>query len=201
MTQVWGYNNNGVVAENVTFDGDIAILTTNPYDRVGAALKSKDYYSEGSFEIVAKTNVTNGACIAFWTYYYYDDEDPDISNTNHEIDFELYGTNNIIYSTYLREHTDQTHINSKVDYNIADNEYHTYRFDWYKGEKVEFYIDGVLVAVITDNIPTHEMRVWIGVWCPAWSIEKDADGNPSPQIIPGATYTMTVKSFTYTPFN
>ena len=112
----------------------------------------------------------------------------------------MYGTNNIIYSSYLKEYTEQTHINSKLDYNIADNEYHTYRFDWYAGEKVEFYIDGILMATITENVPTHEMRVWIGVWCPTWSIQTDEDGNPNPMIIP-KTYEMTIKSFTYTPFN
>ena len=113
----------------------------------------------------------------------------------------MYGTNNIIYSSYLKDTTEQTHINEKLNYNIADNQYHTYRFDWHAGEKVEFYIDGVLVARITTNVPTHEMKVWIGVWCPEWSIEKDASGNPSPAIIEGMEYTMTVKSFKYTPFN
>ena len=148
-----------------------------------------------------KTNVTNGACVAFWTYYYNDDNNPDTDNLNHEIDFEMYGTNNIIYSSYLKEYTEQTHINDKLDYNISDNEYHTYRFDWYNGEKVEFYIDGKLVATINENVPTHEMRVWIGVWCPDWSIQTDEFGNPIPEIIEDATYTMTVKSFKYTPFN
>ena len=202
ITRVWGYNNNGVTADYVEYDGDLVVLTTNPYNRVGAALESKEYYSQGSFEFVAKTNVPNGACMAFWTYYFKnDDNDPTTPNINHEIDFELYGTNNIIYSSYLKDTTEQTHINSTVNYNINDNEYHTYRFDWYSGERVDFYIDGVLVCTIKDNIPTHQMKVWIGIWCPEWSIQKDEYGNPWPSIIPDKTYTMTVKSFTYIPFN
>lgn len=198
---MWGSNNNGVKSQNVTYLDELVILSVNPYDKVGAALKSKDYYSEGSFEFIAKTNVPNGACVAFWTFYYSDnDEVESTPNINNEIDIELFGTNNIIYSTYLKDKTEQTHINSKVDYEINDNKYHTYRFDWHNGEKVEFYIDDNLVCTITQNIPTHEMRVWIGVWCPLWSIQLDEEGNPNPEIREGETYTLTVKSFTYTAF-
>ena len=113
----------------------------------------------------------------------------------------MYGTNNVIYSSYLKDTIEQTHINEKLNYNINDNEYHTYRFDWYNGEKVEFYIDGELVCTISKNIPTHEMKVWIGVWCPEWSIQTDEYGNPNPEIIEGLEYTMTIKSFTYNSFN
>ena len=45
------------------------------------------------------------------------------------------------------------------------------------------------------------MKVWIGVWCPEWSIQTDENDNPSPEIVEGETYTLTVKSFTYTSFD
>lgn len=201
VERTWGYDNNGVKAKNVKLENGNLVLSATPYIREGAAVESKKFYNEGSFEFVAKTNVPNGACVAFWTYYYKNDGNGEVSNTNHEIDFELYGTNNIIYSTYLKEFTDQTHVNSKVNFNINDNQYHTYRFDWYNGEKVDFYIDGVLVCSITENIPTHEMKVWIGLWCPAWSVQTDDAGNPNPAIVEGETYTMTIKSFKYIPFS
>ena len=86
------------------------------------------------------------------------DEDGNEStpNINHEIDIEMYGTNNVIYSSYLKDTTEQTHVNTKLGFNITDNLYHTYRFDWYNGEKVEFYIDDVLVCTINENIPTQD---------------------------------------------
>ncbi len=121
--------------------------------------------------------------MAFWTFYYADN-----GNVNNEIDFELYGDNNIIYSSYVSE-TSSKHINTTVDYTIHDNEYHTYRFDWHSGEKVEYYIDNKLVATITECIPTNPMKVWIGAWCPSWSGEP-VEGD----------FTMTVKSFKYVAF-
>ena len=41
---MWGSNNNGVKSQNVTYLDELVILSVNPYDKVGAALKSKDYY-------------------------------------------------------------------------------------------------------------------------------------------------------------
>ena len=113
----------------------------------------------------------------------------------------MYGTNNVIYSSYLKDTTEQIHINSTLNHNIDDNNYHTYRIDWYNGEKVEFYIDNVLVCTIDEYVPTHQMKVWIGVWCPEWSIQTDEFGNPNPEITPNSEYYMIVKSFEYTSFD
>ena len=121
--------------------------------------------------------------MAFWTFYYADN-----GNVNNEIDFELFGDNDIIYSAWTSE-TDSTNLRRKTDFTIHDNDYHTYRFDWYAGDRVEFYIDGELVATITENVPTEPMKVWIGAWCPTWSGEPTA-----------GDFTMTVKSFKYTAF-
>ena len=172
-------------AQNITYNenGDL-VIKIDSYNRVGGAIESNDYYESGSFEFVGKMDCPSGATMAFWTFYNEDD-----GNVNHEIDFELYGKNTIMYSCYTSE-KDVTTIKDTLDYTIYDNEYHTYRFNWYSGDRVEFYIDDVLVATITENIPTRPMKVWIGAWCPTWS------GEP----VQGE-YTMTVQSFRYTAFN
>lgn len=120
---------------------------------------------------------------AFWTFYYADN-----GNVNHEIDIEAFNSNDVIYSSYTSE-SDSTHINSKLNYNLQDNEKHTYRFDWYCGKKVEFYIDNVLQTVIETNVPTHAMEVWIGAWCPSWAGEQRQENSK-----------MTIYSFKYTKF-
>ena len=129
--------------------------------------------------------------MAFWTYYndnnYYDNDEQN-GNINHEIDIELFGDNNAWYTSWIAENV-STHLETKLDYTLHDNEYHTYRFDWYNGEKVEYYIDNKLVATITTNVPTKAMKVWIGAWCPSWA------GEPTE-----GDFTMTVKSFKYTAF-
>lgn len=153
-------------------------------NRVGAALESNDYYTQGSFEFRASTNAVSGVATSFWTFLYGDN-----GNINHEIDIEIFNKNDVIYSTYTSEE-DSSHINAKLDYDISLNAIHSYRFDWYRGEKVEFYIDGVLKAIITENIPTEPMKVWVGGWCPDWA------GNCTQQ-----NFEMIVYSFTYTSFD
>lgn len=100
----------------------------------------------------------------------------------------MFGNNNIWCSSYITE-SDVTTEKLTLDYNLPDGEMHTYRFDWYEGEKVEFYVDGVLITTITTNVPTHSMKVWIGAWCPDWS------GTPTNEAS-----TMQIESFKYTPF-
>lgn len=185
--KTWGSDgNNGVVADNVTFNEKNILITVDGASRTGGAISSKSYYEQGSFEFIASTNATSGVCMAFWTFYY-----ANSGQINHEIDFELYGQNSIIYSSYIGEGKDyHTSVRDTVDFNIPDNKMHTYRFDWYKGEKVEYYIDGKLVCVIEENVPTLPMKVWIGAWCPSWAgVSTDTKS------------TMTVYSFKYKSFD
>lgn len=186
VTKKWGNDgNHGVLKENISFDDNNrnVKIKVDGENRRGGALESKDFYDEGSFEFIASTNSKSGACMAFWTFYYADG-----GNVNNEIDFELFGQNSIIYSSYVSEKL-STHKNETVDFNIPENKVHTYRFDWYKGEKVEYFIDEEKVCEINTNIPTEKMKVWIGAWCPSWAGEAINE-----------TSTMTVYSFTYKKF-
>ena len=129
--------------------------------------------------------------MAFWTYHFekeYYQGEYDNGYVNHEIDIELFGKNNAWYTSYIAERV-STHVEDTLNYNLYDNEYHKYRFDWINGEKIDFYIDGIKVATITENVPTKQMKVWIGAWCPSWAGEPTA-----------GDFTMTVKSFKYTAF-
>lgn len=163
-------------------DGSVDI-TIDGGARVGGALESNDYYDQGRFEFEASTNATSGVATAFWTFLYGDD-----GNINHEIDIEIFNQNDVIYSSYISE-MESTHINGKLDYDVSAGEKHTYRFDWYRGEKVDYYIDGVLQATITTNVPTKPMKVWIGSWCPSWAGEQV-----------NAVFQMKVYSFKYQSF-
>ena len=187
VSRVWGTDgNNGVDENNVTLNTNNVTFTAYGATRTGAALESKDYYDQGRFEFVASTNAKSGVCMAFWTFFYANN-----GEVNNEIDFELFEQNSIIYSSYTSEDIDkQTHVYDNVDFDISADKIHTYRFDWYKGEKVEFYIDEILVCTINENVPTTPMKVWIGAWCPSWA------GNPTDEVS-----TMTVYSFIYKSFN
>ena len=193
VSKKWGTDgNNGVKEENVSInnEGEL-VISVDSLNRVGGAIESKDFYNEGSFEFVAKTNATSGVATAFWTYYYEDAYYEGVlenGHINHEIDIELFGNNNAWFSSYIAENIPTT-IKSNLKYTLHNNDYHKYRFDWYNGEKVEYYIDNELVATIDTNVPTKPMRVWIGAWCPSWS------GEPTE-----GDFKMVVRSFKYTAF-
>ena len=105
-----------------------------------------------------------------------------------EIDIEFFGKNNennhVIYSSYTSE-SDSTHIEDQLDFNINDNQYHSYKFD-YNYDRINYYIDDILKATITTNIPSKKMKVWMGAWCPIWAGENQK-----------GIYHLYIKSFTY----
>jgi phage-related protein len=88
-----------------------------------------------------------------------------------------------------------------LGFNAADNQYHTYRYDWYH-DKVEFYVDNVLIVTNinnqfgydSNNLPDVAGKVTIGPWFPS-AAKKWAGINAN-----FATEKMYVKSFKYTPF-
>ena len=88
-----------------------------------------------------------------------------------------------------------------LGFNAADNQYHTYRYDWYH-DRVEFYVDNVLIVTnvnnqfgyVSNNIPDVASKVTIGPWFP--SAAKKWAG-PFANF---AVEKMYVKSFSYTPF-
>lgn len=182
-TRTWGTNNNGVDAKNVKLHNGIVEITIDETNKVGGALESKDFYGPGTFEMVAKADGISGICYSLWTFFYADN-----GNINNEIDIEFFGKNNennhVIYSSYTSE-SDSTHIEDQLDFNINDNQYHSYKFD-YNYDKINYYIDDILKATITTNIPSKKMKVWMGAWCPIWAGENQK-----------GIYHLYIKSFTY----
>jgi hypothetical protein len=88
-----------------------------------------------------------------------------------------------------------------LGFNAADNQYHTYRYDWYH-DRVEFYVDNVLIVTNinnqfgydSNNLPDVAGKVTIGPWFP--SAAKKWAGLTANFTIE----KMYVKSFSYTPF-
>lgn len=185
--EVNGRTNGGVIPQNVSYnnqlDNEFVRLTArgNYYAKeevkgvgsitdgssTGAALILKQTTSPGRYEIRMKVAPRVGACTAFWTYT------EDENGLNHEIDIELPGTvssktsfNNILFTNYIGNSTSQC---KTLDYYLSDGEYHTFGFDWYYSKTnklINYYVDDVLLATSTTNIPFLETRLWVGVWIP-----------------------------------
>lgn len=184
--EVSGRTNGGVIPENVFYDAQndsVKIRALgNQYAKnevtgvgsitdgscTGGALVSKFTVTPGRYEVRMKVAPRIGVCNAIWIY------NEDSNDKNHEIDFELPGKNSndvntydqILCTNYVGSATSK---NYKSSYTLADNEYHTYVFDWYYSENnklINYYIDDVLVHTSTTNIPFYENRLWIGAWIP-----------------------------------
>lgn len=208
----WGGNNGGVVPENVSvsqgtlkleghgnkYKGNVKGHNQPTGIRTGAAIATRNYYSSGSYEVVAKVAPQLGACSAMWTFEYeeYYPGDPEYAASgktgqyyavNHEIDIEL-PTANANHSTpsfeAARFNTFTTEngysIKKDLPYAVDDGKFHTYRFDWHTGDaseekRVDYYVDGQYMCTSKTQVPTNAGRFWIGLWFPT-SIDADGDG-------------------------
>lgn len=116
---------------------------------VGAAIVSKDYLGFGTYKVKAKMPVISGAALLMW-----------VSNADTEYSF-------IEAPTGLN--SDSNYIFNGIASN-EDSEYasHEYELRWY-ADRVEYYLDGILVETKTTSIPQNIGRFGIGFWQPGTS--------------------------------
>ena len=53
---------------------------------------------------------------------------------------------------------------------LNNGQFHEVGFDWRvlgKSGRVEFYVDGLLVASVDEHVPDIAGRVWVGLWFPS----------------------------------
>lgn len=187
----WGTTNNGVVADNVSYTSDgVVILQANGdyYDgpikghnstsgkRTGAALISNQALGPGRFEVRMKAMPRFGATTAFWTFYY-----DDKKGINHEIDIELNVNNDFrsVWTTNWTTLNDSDHREIMSDVVHNDGAYHTYKFEWHTNpNRIDYYVDEVLIHTSESNIPDHAGRLWIGHWFPdGWAGTPDFESD------------------------
>ena len=225
--RVWGFTgtqtHGGVIADNIAYDeeGNLVFIVNGDYyegdkkgvneayygvsggKRTGAAVKSRETYGPGSFEAVMKIPSFNGICTSIWLFNYIERSGQE--DANYEIDIEIHGTavdangdrinandlSSVLCTSWLTE-TDFISETKSAGYALNDGKFHSYRIDWHTGDnpRVEYYIDGVLVCVQTTHVPDNEMYLNIGCWFP-----NEWCGDPAFE-----TDYMTLKSFSYTPF-
>lgn len=183
----WGTDNNGVVAENVSYtadgvvvlqangdyyDGDIKGINANNGKRTGSVIISRETLGPGRYEAKMMCMPRFGATTAMWTFYY-----DQATAANHEIDIELNvdDFHNSLFTNWVTEE-DKTS-RSVYDENLIHNDgkWHTYKFEWHTNPmRIDYYIDDHLYFTSTSNIPTYAGRLWIGNWFPAnWAGTPD----------------------------
>ncbi len=191
-----GRKNGGVVPENIFYDsteGTAIIRSTGDYyaekeistpknalaedgKRSGGDLVSKFLTYPGRYEVRMKVAPRYGVCTTMWTYIEYGGYISSIDGRhNHEIDIELPYDGNfkkVSFGNYTGGF-DSMHTSEKifVDNPLNDGEYHTYGFDWYYNDNtgnklIRYYIDGVVLCTIDENVPFYKTKVNIGCWIP-----------------------------------
>jgi hypothetical protein len=155
--------------------------------RAGACAVTRGHFASGSYEIRAKVAPVLGVCSAMWST-------TAVSNKVREVAFRMpghpasdsedIGFGHAICTTALGEKNYEFKKSfAELPAAQDDGAFHVYRFDWHTGDpgrgvaqRVEFYVDGVLVQTNSDKVPTRASRFWIGAWFPKdWAGVPDFD--------------------------
>lgn len=128
-----------------------------PY--AGAELRSHGHYGYGRYEVSMKAIKNDGVVSSFFTY-----TGPSENNPWDEIDFEILGKDTtkvqLNYFTNGRG-------NHEFMYDLgfdASEDFHTYAFEWHE-DRIEWYVDGVLIHTATKDIPKTPGKIMANVWC------------------------------------
>jgi hypothetical protein len=114
----------------------------------------------GKFTIRARAigGDTNGASVMLWP------------TSNVWSDGEVnYPEGNFDKNTGLNQHSMQPGLeDTKQSYNteVSWRDWHTYSIEWIPGKSVKYFLDGVLIQTITENVPTtpHRYMFQVGNW-------------------------------------
>ncbi|KAF2734078.1 concanavalin A-like lectin/glucanase [Polyplosphaeria fusca] len=128
----------------------------------------------GSYRIGMKLSAESGTCGAFF-WFYNNSQEIDLEFLSHQFN-QSQGAVNLVLQTpqsvihgYDASNTSDFKVQS-LDFR-PDERFHEYRFDW-SPESVQFYVDGKILQVMTNNIPTMPGRMFVNHWSngdPKWS--------------------------------
>jgi endo-1,3-1,4-beta-glycanase ExoK len=158
---------------------------------IGAELRSKQLFGFGTYVWVARAASTSstphgaGSAVSGSVTDVFNF----INDSESEIDFEYQGQSPATlemtnYSTVAHSQSTSTPLPG------ADTSFHEYKFVWAPG-KIEFYVDGKLVSIHTEHIPSAPAAVLINLW----GTNSTGFGGVATN---GATSYLYVSSFSYT---
>jgi beta-glucanase (GH16 family) len=159
---------------------------------IGSEIRSKQLFGYGTYVWIARAASTSalprgtGSAVSGTVTDVFNF----IDDSKSEIDFEYQGqtpstlemTN---YSTVSQSQSTTTAVPN------ADSSFHEYKYVW-SAAKIEFYVDGNLVSIHTEHIPSAPAAILINLW---GTNSKSFGGVASD----GATSYLYVSSVSYTP--
>lgn len=138
-------------------DRDSAPSFGIPY--AGAELRSHGHYGYGRYEVSMKAIKNDGVVSSFFTY-----TGPSENNPWDEIDFEILGYDTTkVQLNYFTNGRGNHEFMYSLGFD-ASEDFHTYAFEWH-ADRIEWYVDGVLIYTATKDIPQTPGKIMANVWC------------------------------------
>lgn len=177
----------GVLTMRVTQSGNAPVISS------GAQIQSVNTFGFGTFEWILRSasSATSPAGAGLPTSGQISSGFNFINNSQTEIDFEIEGQ----FPSLVEQTTwFTTATNQETNYTAPfqpDQGFHHYKFVWFPGI-VQFFVDGVLSATHTNNVPVTPAFVLMNIW---GTNSTSFGGN----AVVGTARRMFVSGFTHTP--
>ncbi len=151
---------------NVTFENgkmqlviDMDKTPANNVPYSGGEFRSKEFYGYGRYEVSMKAIKNDGVVSSFFTY-----TGPSDNNPWDEIDVEILGkdTTKVQFNYYTNGKGNHEYMYD-LSFDAAED-FHTYAFEWYE-DKIVWFVDGVEVHSVSENIPVTKGKIMMNAWC------------------------------------
>ena len=138
-------------------DEDKNVAKTVPYS--GGEYRSKDFYGYGRYEVSMKAIKNDGVVSSFFTY-----TGPSDGNPWDEIDVEILGKDTTkVQFNYFTDSVGNHEYMHDLGFD-ASEDFHKYAIEWHK-DKIVWFVDGVEVHSVTENIPVTKSKIMMNAWC------------------------------------
>ena len=187
-------------------DGNASIIVES-YNPTGFSFYGTDLISNQSFAVGewldvavrAKMDAPEAAGVVGGIFLY--SLKPGSSTLHDEIDFELLGNQpgQVQTNVYADEPLGVGHPVFAPYASGSATDYHVYEMKW-QPSQVSWYVDGQLVRVDTDHVPSGPMYLHLNMWVPAadWAAAYSATIQPVASANLNQAFSMSVDSVTVT---
>lgn len=187
----WGTDQNGVRPQNLFLLKDDANPDTHLLLRAngsyysgdalspmidgvntGACISTVEALGPGRYDIKMKACPRIGALTSMWLFSWFNKDDGSVQQNEIDIEIGLSPIFDQVFFTTWTSPSNNTSWPTDLDFMVNDGDWHIYSFDWVTEAEtpyVDYYVDGVKLLTINNNVPTTNATLSIGIWVPSWA--------------------------------
>lgn len=169
MEKADGYSNGSMFdctwrADNITFsNGKMNMKLDSDGENAapkwsGSEYRSRKMYHYGMYEVKMRPIKNDGVVSSFFTY-----TGPSDNNPWDEIDIEFLGkdTTKVQFNYFTNGEGNHEYLHD-LGFD-ASEAFHEYGFEWLE-DRITWYVDGVAVYTVTENLPVTPSKLMMNVW-------------------------------------